>query len=189
MSSSDFNIPDTIEIPYFDHGSSLSETIRNSSNRRKMSKFRFVCRKLRNIILYRFAYFCPINSWRIRMHRRRGVHIGNNVYIGQHCNIDNAYPEYIFIGDDVSLAGEDTIIAHINPYAHFKNVFESKVTPVVIEKGAWIGVRCTLVPGARIGEYAAVSAGSVVNNKVPAYTLVVGNPAKKVFEYKDQIQG
>ena len=78
-------------------------------------------------------------------------------------------------------------MAHINPYAHFKDVFESKVTPVVIEKGAWIGVKCTLVPGARIGEYASVSAGSVVNNKIPAYTLVSGNPAKKVFEYKDQI--
>lgn len=187
MSSSDFNIPDPIEIPYFDHGSSLSETIRNSSNRRKMSKFKFVCRKIRNIILYRAAYFCPINSWRIKMHRRRGVHIGNNVYIGQLCSIDNAYPEYVFIGDDVSLAGEDTIVAHINPYAHFKDVFESRVAPVVIEKGAWIGVKCTLVPGARVGEYAAVSAGSVVNNKVPAYTLVSGNPAKKVFEYKDQI--
>ena len=91
----------------------------------------------------------------------------------------------MFIGDDVSLAGEVTIVAHINPFAHFQNVFESKVAPVVIEKGAWVGVKCTLVAGAKIGEYASVSAGSVVNNKVPAYTLVAGNPAKKVFEYKD----
>ena len=50
-----------------------------------------------------------------------------------------------------------------------------------------MGVKCTIVPGARIGECASVSAGSVVNNKVPAYTLVAGNPAKKVFEYKDSM--
>ena len=37
-------IPPAMEIPYFDHGSNLSETIKHSSERRKMSKFRFVCR-------------------------------------------------------------------------------------------------------------------------------------------------
>lgn len=187
MSNSQFDIPKPIEIPYFDHGSSLSETIRNSSKRRNMSKLHFACRKIRNIILFRAAFFCPINSWRIKMHRRRGVHIGKNVYIGQLCSIDNAYPEFVFIEDDVTLAGEDTIVAHINPFSHFQEVFESKVDPVVIRKGAWIGVKCTLTPGAKIGEYASVSAGSVVGNKVPPYTLVAGNPAKKVFEYKDQI--
>ena len=155
MTDKKTTIPPAMEIPYFDHGSNLSETIKHSSERRKMSKFRFVFRKVRNILLYRMAFFCPLNSWRIKMH--------------------------------VSLAGEVTVVAHINPYAHFKNVFESRVTPIVIEKGAWVGVKCTLVPGARIGEYASVAAGSVVNKKVPPYTLVAGNPAKKVFEYKDQM--
>lgn len=187
MSSSQFNIPEPFEIPYFDHGNSLSETIRNSSSRRNVSKAKFVFRKIRNIILFRASFFCPINSWRIKMHRRRGVHIGNNVYIGQLCSIDNAYPEYVFIEDDVTLAGEDTIVAHLNPFEHFKGVFESKVAPVVVEKGAWIGVKCTLTPGSRVGRCASVSAGSVVSNKVPPYTLVAGNPAKKVFEYKDQM--
>ena len=93
----------------------------------------------------------------------------------------------LLLKDKLLKYGEVTIVAHINPYAHFKNVFESIVTPIVIEKGAWVGVKCTLIPGARIGEYASVSAGSVVNKRVPPYTLVAGNPAKKVFEYKDQM--
>lgn len=122
------------------------------------------------------------------MHRRRGITIGNNVYIGQNCCLDNAYPECIFIGDDVSLAGEVTIVAHSNPYIHFKGVFESIVAPVVIEKGAWIGVKCTLTAGARIGAYATVSAGSVINKKVPAYSLVAGNPAKIVCKYMDLME-
>ena len=181
-------IPEPFCIPYFDHGRNLSQTIKNSSARRQMNKVQFVIRKIRNILLYRLAFFCPINAWRIKMHRRRGITIGKNVYIGQNCCLDNAYPECVFIGDDVSLAGEVTIVAHINPFAHFENVFESKVDPVVIEKGAWVGVKCTLLPGARIGEFASVSAGSVVNNKVPPFTLVCGNPAKRVFEYKDLMQ-
>ena len=178
-------IPEAMEIPYFDHGKNLSETIRNSSKRRGMSKLHFLLRKIRNTILYRLAYFCPINSWRIWMHRRRGVQIGKDTYIGQMCAIDNAYPEYVVIGDNVSIAGEVTIVAHVNPYAHFKGIFDAKVNPVVIGDGAWIGVKSALLPGAKIGEYAVVSAGTVVNGKVPPYTLVAGNPAKKIYNYKE----
>ena len=114
---------------------------------------------------------------------RRGVHIGKHVYIGLMCNIDNAYPEYVFLEDNSSLAGEVTVIAHSNPFQHFEGVIEAKVSPVVVRKGAWVSVRSTLLCGADIGEYAIVSAGSVVSNKVHDYTMVVGNPAKKVFEF------
>lgn len=181
-------IPEAKEIPYFDHGKSLLQTISNSSSRRGMGKLHFAIRKIKNIILYRFAFFCPFNSWRIRMHRWRGVSIGKNVYIGQLCCIDNAYPEYVIIEDNASLAGEVTIVAHVNPYAHFEGVFESHVAPVVIGKGAWVGVRCTFYPGVVVGEYASVAAGSIVTNKVPPYTLVAGNPAKKIYKYEDIMQ-
>ncbi len=179
-----FEIPEAFEIPYFDHGKNISKTIKNSSSRRKMNPMLFVFRKIRNIILYQLSFFCPLNSWRVKMHKWRGVHVGNNVYIGQQCSIDNAYPEYVFLEDDISLAGEVTIIAHANPYKHFEGVIEAKVAPIVVRKGAWISVKSTLLGGADIGEYAIVSAGSVVSNKVPAYTMVVGNPAKKIYNFE-----
>lgn len=178
-----FEIPEAFPIPYFDHGKNLSETIKNSSKRRKINRVTFVYRKIRNIVLFWLAWSCPLNSWRVRMHKWRGVHIGENVYIGLMCNIDNAYPEYVFLEDDSSLAGEVTIVAHSNPFQHFEGVIEAKVSPVVVRKGAWVSVRSTLLCGADIGEYAIVSAGSVVSNKVHDYTMVVGNPAKKVFEF------
>ena len=109
-------IPSPQNIPYFDHDKKLLKTIRNSGTRRKMSPLQFALRKIRNILLHRLAYFCPLNGWRVKMHRWRGVNIGKNVYVGQHCVIDNAYPEYIYIGDNVSLAGEVSVIAHSNPY-------------------------------------------------------------------------
>ena len=86
-------------IPYFDHGKKLSTTVKNSSVRRGMSPLAFAWRKFRNIVLYRLAYLCPFNGLRIKMHRKRGITIGENVYIGQLCNLDNAYPEYIYIED------------------------------------------------------------------------------------------
>lgn len=176
-----------IIIPYFDHDKSLKNTIRNSSARRSISPLKFVWRKTRNILLYRLAFMCPLNGWRVKMHRWRGVHIGKNVYIGMHCVIDNAYPEYIYIEDNVSLAGEVTVLAHSNPYAHFKNIVESKVAPVVIKEGAWIGVKAVILLGVTIGVKSIVSAATVVEKDVPDYSLAKGNPMKIVAEYSQII--
>lgn len=174
-----------IKIPYFDQDKKLLKTIRNSGARRNMHPLYFALRKIKNIILYRLTYMCPLNSWRVKMHSWRGINIGKNVYIGQHCVIDNAYPEYIYIGDNVSLAGEVSVIAHSNPFAHFAKVLESKVAPIVIEDGVWIGVKAVILLGVVIGKNAIVSAGTVVDRNVAPYTLVRGNPMKKVtdFEY------
>lgn len=173
------------DIPYFDHEVNLNKTISNASHRRDIGKTTFVFRKIKNIILYRLAYFCPLNSWRVKMHRWRGLNIGENVYIGIQCSIDNAYPEYITIEDNVSIVNETTILAHSNPYPHFKGAFNSRVSSVLIKEGSWIGTKSIILPGVTVGVKAVVSAGSVVVRDVPNYTLVIGNPAKNYtnFEY------
>ena len=145
-----------ILIPYFDHDKSLKKTIRNSSARRSISPLKFVWRKTRNILLYRLAFMCPLNGWRVKMHRWRGVHIGKNVYIGMHCVI-------------------------------FKNIVESKVAPVVIKEGAWIGVKAVILLGVTIGVKSIVSAATVVEKNVPDYSLAKGNPMKIVAEYSQII--
>lgn len=175
---SQFDIPEPFAIPFYDHGKSLSETIRNSSNRREMSPFYFAYRKIRNIILYRLAFFCPLNSWRIKMHRWRGVHIGKNCYVAQQCSIDNAYPELVFIEDEAGVAQGTTIIAHTNAGATFEDIVPNIASPVVLRKHALCAINTILLPGADIGEYSIITAGSVVNHKIPPYSLVQGNPAK-----------
>jgi len=47
----------------------------------------------------------------------------------------------------------------------------------VVRKGASIGANATIVCGHDIGEFAFIGAGAVVTKEVPAYALVVGNPA------------
>ena len=182
------DIPKSFNIPYYATEKKTMKTIENSANRRKISKTKFVFRKLKNIILFRLAFFCPINNWRIKMHRFRGVNIGKNVFIGIQCAIDNAYPEYVFIEDNVSIVNETTILAHSNPMTHFEEVFPSYVSPVVIKNGAWIGVNSIILPGVTIGTKSVVSAGSVVIKNVDDYTLVAGNPAKKISEYQSLLK-
>ena len=171
-------------IPYYIPHRNISAQVRSSSKRRDINPIMFMLRKVRNHFFQMLAYNCPINSMRIWLHRKRGVHIGKNVMLGMHCILDNAYPEYIFIEDYAALAGNVYILAHSNPYQHFSKILESYVAPVVIREGAWIGVSSTLLAGSEIGEYSIVTAGSVVTGKMPDCCFLRGNPARVIARYK-----
>lgn len=183
-----FDIPEKFSLPFFDHKSSLLGTIKTSSARREMNPLYFAYRKIRNIILYRLAYFCPINKWRVWMHRRRGCHIGEHVYIAQECSIDNAYPELVFIEDYASLNGGCTILCHTNVREHFDGIVNCEAAPVVLRHHCLVSIHCMLLPGTEIGAYAIVSANSVVGGKVAPCTMVIGNPAKKIYSYEEIIE-
>lgn len=142
------------------------------------------CIKIRNTILLLIAYTCPNNRLRIFLHRRRGVHIGKNVYIGMFCYFDNLQPSYIYIEDNASINAGTMILTHFNPMKQFAPILQARVAPVVIKRGAIVAVRSTIMPGVSIGKYAIVSGGSMVEKSVPDYTMVKGNPAKKVAEYE-----
>lgn len=49
-----------------------------------------------------------------------------------------------------------------------------------VGKGASIGANATIVCGHDIGKYAFIGAGAVVTKNVPAFALVVGNPARQL---------
>jgi UDP-2-acetamido-3-amino-2,3-dideoxy-glucuronate N-acetyltransferase len=49
-----------------------------------------------------------------------------------------------------------------------------------VGKGVSIGANATIVCGHDIGPYAFIGAGAVVTKNVPAYALLVGNPARQL---------
>lgn len=49
---------------------------------------------------------------------------------------------------------------------------------VIIGNNVWIGDKATILAGVHIGDGVVVGANSVVTKDVPAYSVVVGNPAK-----------
>lgn len=142
------------------------------------------CRKIKNTILLLLAYSCPVNKWRVCLHKWRGVKVGKNVYIGMHCHLDNLFPEYIVIEDNASVNSDSMLLTHFNPMKRFAPIMKARVAPIHICEGAVLAVRSTILPGVKIGKNAIVSAGSVVDKNVPEYTLVKGNPAKIITEYK-----
>lgn len=139
-------------------------------------------RKIRNTIYMLLAYACPNNKLRQWMHRRRGVHIGMNVYLGMFCFLDNLHPEYIYIEDNASINAGTMILTHFNPMKRYAAVFQAQMAPVLIKEGAIVAVRSTIMPGVCIGKNAVVSAGTIVDKDVANCTIVKGNPMKVVAD-------
>jgi acetyltransferase-like isoleucine patch superfamily enzyme len=54
------------------------------------------------------------------------------------------------------------------------------VKPVVIERNVWLGRGAMVFPGVTIGENSVISAHAVVMSSVPANSLVMGNPARRM---------
>jgi UDP-2-acetamido-3-amino-2,3-dideoxy-glucuronate N-acetyltransferase len=98
----------------------------------------------------------------------KNVKVQNNVsiYTGVHCD------------DDVFL-GPSMVFTNINN-PRSAVVRKNKYAKTWVKKGASIGANATIVCGNNIGEFAFIGAGSVVTKDVPAYALVIGNPARHV---------
>jgi acetyltransferase-like isoleucine patch superfamily enzyme len=126
---------------------------------------------LRNRILQYLARNVPgALSLRPRLHRWRGVNMGNNVWIGYDAIIETSYPHLVTIKDGATIGIRALIIAH----------FRGREKGVVIEEDAFLGPGVIILPNVVVGHGSVVTAGSVVTSSVPAMTVVQGNPAKPI---------
>ena len=124
------------------------------------------------------AWFLPWKRLRTFSHRLRGVKIGKRVEIGYMVLIDGRRPELITIEDDVKLTAMCVVLGH--DLSRQFNEGKEIIGPVLIKRGAFIGMNTVITPGVTIGEGAIVAAGSVVTRDVEPYTTYGGVPAKKL---------
>ena len=54
--------------------------------------------------------------------------------------------------------------------------------PVIVESNTWIGFDSCVLPGVTVGRGSIVGAKSVVTEDVEPYTVVAGNPARRIRE-------
>ena len=136
-------------------------------------------------VVARYAPLPP--STRAALHRRRGVHVGRRVFIGTEVFIDDAVPSSVTLEDDVTVIAQTTILGHTYYPRHFHRLLGDEETRAglrtAIARGAYLGLRSTILAGVTVGEYAIVGAGSVVTEDVPPYTMVAGVPARVIREY------
>jgi UDP-2-acetamido-3-amino-2,3-dideoxy-glucuronate N-acetyltransferase len=110
----------------------------------------------------------------------QNVYVGNRVVIGQGVKIQNNVSVYdnVTLEDDV-FCGPSMVFTNVyNPRSAVERKSEYRDT--VVRRGATLGANCTIICGVTIGEFAFIGAGSVVNNDVPAFALVVGVPGRQI---------
>lgn len=115
-----------------------------------------------------------------------GCNIGQNVVIspgvtlGKNVKVQNNVSIYegVTCDDDVFLGPSMVFTNVINPRSAINR--RGQYARTHVGKGATIGANATIVCGHDIGEYAFIGAGAVVTKTVPAFALVVGNPARQI---------
>ncbi len=103
-----------------------------------------------------------------------GVVLGNNVKVQNNVSIYTG----VICEDDVFLGPSMVFTNIVNPRSGI--IRKDQYVQTLVRKGATIGANATIVCGIEIGQYAFIGAGAVVIRDVPAYALVVGNPAKHI---------
>ena len=114
------------------------------------------------------------------------LEIGDRTGIGHECSF--TVGKRITIGRDCMISGGTVIIdssGHpADPAARLAKQPPSpeEVRPVEIGDNVWIGMGSLILPGVKIGEGSIVTARSVVRYHVRPYTIVSGNPARKIAD-------
>ena len=103
-----------------------------------------------------------------------GVVLGNNVKVQNNVSIYTG----VTCDDDVFLGPSMVFTNVINPRSAINR--RDQYVKTNVGKGASIGANATIVCGYDIGAFAFIGAGAVVTKNVPAFALVVGNPAKQI---------
>jgi UDP-2-acetamido-3-amino-2,3-dideoxy-glucuronate N-acetyltransferase len=124
-------------------------------------------------------------------HIMKGCRIGDNCNIGQNVVVS---PEVV-LGNNVKVQNNVSIYTGVKceddvflgPSMVFTNVTNPRSSIIRrdkyeltnVGKGASIGANATIICGNNIGAYSFIGAGAVVTRDVPAYALVIGNPARQ----------
>jgi|LWDU01.1.fsa_nt_gi acetyltransferase-like isoleucine patch superfamily enzyme len=112
--------------------------------------------------------------------------IENNVSIGKRCVIHNntmvcaetLIESFVFIGPGVSFTNN-------SPIGHLRDL-PSTINGAKLRLGCAIGGGATICPGVEIGQEAIIGAGAVVTKNIPSRIIVIGNPAQKIKDVKQE---
>lgn len=125
------------------------------------------------MLRYSFLEFVTPSPFSLWFYKAMGMKIGSGTVINSTHISD---PSLIELGKKVTIGGSATIVAHYGQSGYLV------LSPVIIEDEVTIGLRATVMGGARIGRRAKILPNSVVMPKtqVPPGEVWGGVPAHKI---------
>jgi acetyltransferase-like isoleucine patch superfamily enzyme len=95
----------------------------------------------------------------------------------------------IIIDDDVMFAANVFICDGFHGYEStaipYKDQPMTKVAPIRIGKGCWVGQNVIVMPGVVIGEMSIIGANSVITKSIPPRSIAVGSPARVIKRWSE----
>lgn len=130
--------------------------------------------------IWHFSHIMPDCTIGENCNIGQNVVVSPDVILGKNVKIQNNVSIYsgVECEDDVFLGPSMVFTNVINPRSAVNRRGEYSKT--VVKRGASIGANATIVCGHDIGEFAFIGAGAVVTKHVPAFALMVGNPARQM---------
>ncbi len=112
------------------------------------------------------------------------IFLGENVHVQRDCYLWAGKKSKITIGDNTMISPGVFIISdnHGIKKNQLMRLQDGVEEDIAIGSDVWIGAFAIILPGVHIGDGAVIGAGAVVTKDVPPYTIVAGNPAKKIGE-------
>lgn len=104
--------------------------------------------------------------------------IGANTWIGENVWLDSLV--MIRIGNNVCISQGAMILTGSHNYK--LPTFNLITGPVTLADGVWIGAGAIVNQGITAASHAVLTAGSVANKDLEAYSIYQGNPAVKIRE-------
>lgn len=129
--------------------------------------------------IWHFSHIMPGSKIGLHCNIGQNVVVSPKVVLGNNVRVQNNVSIYegVICEDDVFLGPSMVFTNVINPRSAVSR--KHAYMPTYVRKGASIGANATIVCGNEIGSYAFIGAGAVVTKPVPAYALVIGNPARQ----------
>ena len=141
------------------------------------------------------------NVWAFA-HIMKGAAVGSNTNVADNCFIEGGATvgsnvtlknnvcvwDGVTIEDDVFVGPSVTFTNDRYPRSPrmeaAKQRYESRMwlAKTRVARGCAIGAAATICPGIVLGAYSVIGAGAVVTTDVPPFSLVLGNPARKVAD-------
>jgi acetyltransferase-like isoleucine patch superfamily enzyme len=117
------------------------------------------------------------------------AYITGTITAGSHCtfNVFSVVRGTVSLGDGVRIGAHTSILGFNHSMGPDLPVFQQPLSSkgIIIGDDVWIGSNAVVLDGVSIGSHSVVGAGAVVTKDVEPWSVVAGNPARRIRDRRE----